>query len=458
MATLESNLVAGRPVSALLPSDPMAQLAEQDPVLHGFLVGEEERQRRTLSMVASASVADATVLACAGAAVGNVTTEGYPGARFHAGCGIADEIENVAIERAKRLFGARYANVQPHSCSTANQIVMTALLGPGATILGLDLRSGGHLTHGARVSFSGHYFQAVSYGLDATGWIDHAEVERLAEQHRPGMIICGASSYPRRIDFERFRRIADAVGALLVADISHIAGLVVAGLHPSPVDVAHVTTTSTYKQMFGPRGGLILMGEAADLPDRSGKGTLRDAIQRGVFPFFQGTPNLAAIAAKARAFDWLAGPAFAGVARRIVDGATTLAGYFASAGYEVLTGGTDNHMVMIRLPDRITGVAAERVLEQCGIIINKNVVPGDRRPPTVCSGIRLGTNVLAYRGLERGDVRRCGELIHRVLAALGPAPGDDRLRLPDAVLRETREAVEAICTRFPLVTGALPWA
>src|SRR5262245_14295755 len=261
-------------------------LAARDPVLHALLEREHVRQTETLAMVAACSLADPSVLACEAMPTTNVTTEGYPGARFHAGCEIVDRIEELAIERAKRAFGARFANVQPHSGSSANQIVFSTVLKPGDTILGLDLDCGGHLTHGSKASISGQWFNAVSYGLDARGYLSYEQVAERAEQHRPKLIICGARAYPRHIDFGRFRDIADSVGAYLLADISHIAGLVAAGVHPSPIDDAHFTTTSTYKQLFGPRGGLILIGRDFDAPAPSGTGTLAQAIQRAVFPFF----------------------------------------------------------------------------------------------------------------------------------------------------------------------------
>src|SRR5262249_48197224 len=304
--------------------------------------------------------------------------------------------------------------VQPHSGSSANEIVMFSLLKPGDTILGLDLNCGGHLTHGSPVSVSGQYFNAIGYGLDPEGYIDYGQVRRLACAHKPKLMITGASSYPRVIDFEQFRGIADQVGAYLLADISHIAGLVVAGEHPSPIDHAHFTTTSTYKQLYGPRGGLILMGRDHDRPGPDGKRALSELVQKAVFPFFQGTPNLSAIAAKARALALVATPEFKTMSRQIVSSARALARCFVDKGYRVLTGGTDNHLVLIDvLSSGVTGVVAERALEECNIVVNKNKIPGDTKPALVTSGMRLGTNSLALRGMTAREMLQCADLIHR---------------------------------------------
>jgi glycine hydroxymethyltransferase len=425
-------------------------LCEEDPSLCDLLVREYDRQAGSLVMVAAASVADPSVLFCEGMPTTNVTTEGYPGARFHAGCEIVDKIERLAIDRAKAAFGARYANVQPHSGSSANELVMFSLLRPGDKVMGLELACGGHLTHGSPASISGQYFTAIGYGLDSEGFIDYEQVRRLAREFRPRLIICGASSYPRIVEFQRFREIADEVNAFLLADISHIAGLVAAGEHPSPIDHAHFTTTSTYKQLCGPRGGLVLIGKDHDLPGPDGKRTLADIIQRAVFPFFQGTPNLSAIAAKARALAAVTSPRFRAVARRIVAGARLLADFFQERGYRVLTRGTDNHMVLIDVTSQgMTGRIAERALEECRIIVNKNVIPGDRLPARITSGMRLGTNSLALRGMTARDMVQCAELIHQVLGAL-EVRGSDDYHLPAAVAASVRSAVERLSREFPL--------
>ncbi|HYH82191.1 MAG TPA: serine hydroxymethyltransferase [Longimicrobium sp.] len=427
-----------------------ALLRAEDPALHALLCREQRRQAETLMMVAASSVADPSVLACAGAAAANTTTEGYPGARFHAGCEAVDEIERLAVARAKAAFGARYANVQPHSGTSANQAVMFGLLSPGDTVLGLDLDAGGHLSHGAKPSVSGRYFRALAYGVDAEGRIDYAGARRLALEHRPRLIVCGASAYPRTVDFARFRAIADEAGALLLADISHVAGLVAAGEHPSSIDHAHVTTTSTYKQLFGPRGGLILMGRDADAPAPDGRGTLAEAAQRAVFPYFQGTPDLAGIAAKARALGLVARPEFRALARRIVAGARVLAEALQARGYRVLTGGTDNHIVLIDVLARgITGVQAERALESCGIVVNKNRIPGDTRGALVTSGVRLGTNALALRGMGPEAMPVCAALVDEVLRAVEPR-GEREHALDPAVRDRVAGAVRALCARYPL--------
>jgi glycine hydroxymethyltransferase len=425
-------------------------LRKEDPDLYHLLEREHHRQLDTLVMVAASSIADPSVIACEGSVASNVTTEGYPGRRFHAGCEVVDEIERLAIARAKDAFGARYANVQPHSGSSANEIVLFSLLKPGDAILGLDLNCGGHLTHGAASSVSGQYFRGLTYGLNSEGFIDYAQAERVARRHRPKLIVAGASAYPRVIDFKRFRDIADAVDAHLLADISHVAGLVVAGAHPSPIDVAHFTTTSTYKQLYGPRGGLILMGKDADRPAPGGKGTLANIIQKAVFPFFQGTPSLNAIAAKARALAFVSAPEFKTVACRIVASARALAECFRDRGYRVLTGGTDNHMVFLDVTGQgFTGVIAEQALQECNIIVNKNRIPSDSLPPSITSGLRLGTNTLAYRGLEAIDMPRCAELVDRVLRSV-LIRGQSEYVLSAEIREEVRTKVHQLCRDFPL--------
>jgi len=425
-------------------------LHKDDPALYELLDQEYRRQNSTLAMIAASSVADPSVLACESMVTSNVTTEGYPGARFHAGCKIVDEIERLAIERAKAAFKARYANVQPHSGTSANQIVMFNLLKPGDTILGLELDSGGHLTHGAKASVSGQYFNAIGYGLNQEGFIDYDQVYRLAQRFKPRLIISGASAYPRTIDFKRFRQIADEVGAFLLADISHIAGLVVAGEHPSPVDHAHFTTTSTYKQLYGPRGGLILMGADSESPDPDGKKKLSEMVQRAVFPFFQGTPNLSVIAAKARALAMVVTPEFRKLANRIVADAKTLAECFIQKGYRVLTGGSDNHIVLIDvLASGVTGVIAERALEECNIIVNKNRIAGDKKAALVTSGMRLGTNSLALRGMSEREMPQCADLIQQVLSSVRVL-GECDYELDKTVIESVLADVKQLCSCFPI--------
>ena len=425
-------------------------LQAEDPALYQLFDREYRRQNDTLAMIAASSLADPSTLACEGMVVGNVTAEGYPGARYHAGCQFVDDIERLAIERAQAAFRAQYANVQPHSGTTANEIVMFALLEPGATILGLDLDSGGHLSHGATASVSGKYFKAVGYGLNHEGFIDYDRAARLAREFRPRLVICGASAYPRIIDFERFRDIADEVGAYLLADISHIAGLVVAGEHPSSIDHAHFTTTSTYKQLYGPRGGLILIGKDSQSLSPDGKRTLPEMIQRAVFPFFQGTPNLNAIGAKARALAIVSAPEFKRLAKRIVTDARALARRLADMGYKVLTGGSDNHLVLIDvLASGVTGFVAERALEECGIIVNKNRIAGDRKSSLVTSGLRLGTNSLALRGMDGDDMPQCADLIDHVLSSV-KVIGDREYELEKDVRQVVQTRVKELCRRFPI--------
>jgi len=435
---------------ANLTSQGNIYLLKEDPALHELLTAETKRQANVLSMVASSSIADPSVLFCSGMATANVSTEGYPGKRYHAGCEVVDEIERLAVDRAKQAFQAQYANVQPHSGTTANQIVMFSLLQPGDTILGLDLKSGGHLSHGSRAAASGNIFNAVSYGLDQDGFIDYEEVAQIAQQHQPKLIICGASAYPRTIDFERFRIIADKVGAHLLADISHIAGLIVAEEHPSPIDHAHFTTTSTYKQLYGPRGGLILMGRDHAQPLRGGKGTLSQLMQRAVFPYFQGTPNLSGISAKARALARVTRPEFKILSNNIIKNAQNIAAFLNYHDYRVITGGTDNHIILFDVISRgITGTIAERALEECNIVVNKNSIPGDTKSPLVTSGVRLGTNSLTARGMGTSEMTQAAALIHKVLSSV-KAVDNLQYMLDDAIRISVRQEVHNLCEHFPI--------
>jgi glycine hydroxymethyltransferase len=425
------------------------RLADCDPEISALLDREIRYEAEVLPMIASASLADTAVLSAQGAAIGNVTAEGYPGARYHTGTAQFDEVERLAIERAKAAFGAQYANVQPHSCSSANLTVLFTLLAPGDTILGLGLPAGGHLTHGARASVTGRYFNAVHYGLDGEGLIDYEELARLAELHRPKLIVAGASAYPRTIDYQRFRAVADSVGAWLLADMSHVAGLVAAGVHPSPVDAAHVTTTSTYKQLGGPRGGLILLGADCDTTGPDGRTTLATLMQRGVFPRTQGTPSPASIAAKATAFRLVGEPAFTAWARLVVADARALAAALARRGHRILTGGTDTHLILIDAGTRgITGAIAESALLECGILVNRNQIAGDTLPPSISSGVRLGTNILAQRGFTPEDMEQCAELFDAALTAVLPK-GDVEYVLDDSVRERVRAGVGELAARRP---------
>jgi glycine hydroxymethyltransferase len=439
-----------QPVLGTLARHGIELLWQEDHQLYGLLEDEYARQMNTLVMVASSSIVHPSVLACEGLIAVNVTAEGYPGHRYHAGCEFVDGIEQLAIDRAKIAFSAQYANVQPHSATSANYIVMTSLLRPGDTVLGMELQYGGHLTHGSKVSLSGQYFNAYGYGLDADELIDYEQVARLAREHEPKLIICGATAYSRLIDFHRFRQIADETGAFLLADISHTAGLVIAGLHPNPIDEAHFTTTCTHKQLYGPRGGLILMGRDHSSLAPDGKRTLAETMQRAVFPFFQGAPILNAMAGKARALAIAVTPEFRILAERIVSNAQALAQCFLQKGYRVISGGTSNHIVVLDVASRgLTGVIAERALEQCGIIVNKNRIPGDNKSAFVTSGVRLGTNTLAARGMGASEMRECAQLINRVLGAI-EILGDRDYYLNSSLSESIRIEVKRICGRFPL--------
>ncbi|MEV5442089.1 serine hydroxymethyltransferase [Streptomyces sp. NPDC052644] len=429
-------------------------VAREDPLLHAALTAEHRRQSDTLTLVASSSVVDPSVLACMSSVAMNVTAEGYPGARYHAGCREIDPIERYAVDRARSVFRARYANVQAHSASTANYAVLSALLDPGDVILGMKLDQGGHLTHGFRVAYSGTYFRAVNYGLDGRGRIDYAQVRRLALEHRPRVVICGATAHPRTVDFARFREIADEAGALLLADISHIAGLVATGLHPSPIDHAHVTTTCTHKQLGGPRGALIMSGRDAATPVGKDGRPLSRLLDRAVFPFFQGAPILPAIAAKARALALVRTDAYRETARRITEGAALLADELTRLGHRIVTGGTDNHIVLLDfIGTPLTGLIAERALEDVGIVVNKNHIPGDPRPSSVTSGLRIGTNSVAQRGFGPAQIRQCARLVDTVLRAVRPK-GDGEYELDEYLRRSVREEVRKLTGRFPLARYA----
>jgi glycine hydroxymethyltransferase len=436
-------------LQALL-DDGLARLQHDDGELYEVLTRDCLRQAHRLSLVASSSVVDPSVLVCQASAAVNVTAEGYPGRRYHAGCEVIDEIERLAVERAKQAFGARYANVQSHSATTANYTVLSSLLRPGDSLLGMQLEHGGHLTHGSPAAYAGQYFRAIGYGLNEEGRIDYDQVASLALEHRPRVIICGATSYPRVVDFARFRRIADAVGAYLVADISHVAGLVVAGLHPSPIDEAHITTTCTHKQLCGPRGGLIMCGRDLDAPSPRGETSLAEFLERAVFPFSQGAPALNAIAAKARALAFTITPEFRAAAHRIVETAGAIAERLTAFGYALVSAGTDNHIVLIDLSrTRVSGVVAERALEACYLLVNRNRVPRDPRPPLVTSGVRIGTNSVAQRGMRGVDAAACADLIHGVVSSVEPL-GDRDYRLPPTVRDAVRARVAELCKRYPL--------
>jgi len=406
-------------------------LRETDPAIFETIRSERQRQNDGLELIASENFVSQAVLETAGCEMTNKYAEGYPGRRYYGGCEHVDEAERLAISRAKELFGADHANVQPHSGSQANMAIYFALLQPGDTLMGMDLSCGGHLTHGHRLSYSGRDFNVVAYGVDReTEQIDFDEVRQLAVEHKPKIIVCGASAYSRVIHFPKFREIADEVGAYLLADIAHIAGLVVAGLHPSPVPYCDAVTTTTHKTLRGPRGGLILCREEH-----------KKAINRSVFPGLQGGPLMHIIAAKAVAFHEAAQPAFVEYQRAIVRNAAALAGRLESTGLRIVSGGTDNHVFLLDVTAvDLTGKVAEKILENSGITVNKNTIPFDENSPMVASGIRIGTPAITSRGMGEDEMNEVGDLISTVLRA----PEDE------AVHAQVREQVRTLCGRFPL--------
>src|SRR5881296_623470 len=406
-------------------------LAEVDPEIADAIKLEIQRQNDTLELIASENHVSRAVLTAMGSVFTNKYAEGYPGKRYYGGCGPTDIVENIAIERAKKLFSAEHANVQPHSGSQANMAVYFAVLKPGDTIMGMDLSHGGHLTNGHPLSYSGRDFKVIAYHVRKEDeLIDYDEMEKLAIESKPRMIICGASAYSRIIDFKRIREICDRSGSLMMADIAHIAGLVVTGLHPSPVPYADFVTTTTHKTLRGPRAGLVLCKEqyAKDL-------------DRAVFPGVQGGPLVHIIAAKAVCLKEAADPAFADYQRQIAANAKKLAGALSAAGFRLVSGGTDTHLMLVDVfSKRITGKAAEAALGKAGITVNKNAIPFDKNPPMVASGIRIGTPAVTTRGMREADMETIGELFTRALKT----PEDDR------ALGMVRAEVEALCRTFPL--------
>ena len=415
-------------------------VAERDPELYVALRKELGRQRDQIELIASENIVSRAVLEAQGSVLTNKYAEGYPGRRYYGGCEFVDEAEQLAIDRAKRLFDCKFANVQPHSGSQANQGVLLALLKPGDTILGMSLAAGGHLTHGSPVNLSGKWFRAVSYGVrrqDAL--IDLDEVEHVAQTEKPKLIIAGGSAYPRVIDFKRFREIADAVGAFLMVDMAHFAGLVAGGVFPSPLPHAHVVTTTTHKTLRGPRGGMILAND-----DEIGK-----KLNSAMFPGLQGGPLMHAIAAKAVCFGEALRPEFKAYARAVLENARVLAASLAERGLAIVSGGTDSHLMLVDLrPKRLTGRVAEQALERAGITCNKNGIPFDPEKPTVPSGIRLGSPAATTRGFGQAEFRQVGELIVEVLDGLR-ANGEANAAVEAAV----RQKVRALCERFPVYPG-----
>ena len=410
----------------------LENLANVDPEIKTAIDNELSRQRNKLEMIASENIVSKAVMEAQGSVLTNKYAEGYPGKRYYGGCEYVDVVEQLAIDRAKELFGAEYANVQPHSGAQANTAVYFALLKPGDTILGMNLTDGGHLTHGSPVNISGKYFKIVPYGVNKeTERIDYDEMERLAKEHKPKLIVGGASAYSRIIDFERMAQIAKSVGAYLMVDMAHIAGLVAAGLHPSPVPYADVVTTTTHKTLRGPRGGLILCRDA-----EFGK-----QFNKAIFPGIQGGPLMHVIAAKAVAFKEALSDEFKAYQKQVIKNAAVLAEELTKDGFRIVSGGTDNHLMLVDLRSKnITGKEAQFLLDDIGITANRNTIPFEPLSPFVTSGIRLGTPALTTRGLKEDDIRQVADIIARVIENRDDA----------AVIEQAKAEVQDICKKFPL--------
>ena len=413
-------------------------LKSADADVYNAIQGELKRQQSSIELIASENIVSRAVMQAQGSVFTNKYAEGYPGRRYYGGCEFSDVVEDIARNRAKELFGAKYANVQPNSGSQANQGVMMALIKPGDTVLGMSLAAGGHLTHGAAPNQSGKWFNAVQYGVrESDSLIDYDEVERLAKEHQPKMIIAGASAYPRHIDFERFRKIADSVGAYLFVDMAHYAGLIAAGTYPSPVPHPHVTTTTTHKTLRGPRGGMILTNDL----------DIFKKLNSAIFPGIQGGPLMHVIAAKAVSYAEALKPEFKAYGQAIIDNARALAKTLQDGGVDIVSGGTDSHIVLVDLrPKGLTGKDTEEALERAGMTCNKNAVPFDPEPPMVTSGVRLGTPAATSRGFGVEEFKLVGQYAIEVLDGLkenGPEGNE-------AVEKAVKEKVDALCERFPI--------
>ena len=413
-------------------------LASRDPDLYAAITGELGRQRDEIELIASENIVSAAVMEAQGSVMTNKYAEGYPGRRYYGGCEFVDVAENLAIDRAKRLFGCEFANVQPHSGSQANQGVFTALIKPGDTILGMNLASGGHLTHGAKPNQSGKWFNAVQYGVrKQDNLLDYDEVEALAKEHQPKLIIAGGSAIPRQIDFARFREIADSVGAYLMVDMAHFAGLVAAGEHPNPFPHAHVATTTTHKTLRGPRGGMILTNDA----------DIAKKVNSAIFPGIQGGPLMHVIAAKAVAFGEALRPEFKTYQKAVRANAVVLAETLMKGGLDIVTGGTDTHVMLVDLrPKGVKGNATEHALGRANITCNKNGIPFDPEKPMVTSGVRLGTPAGTTRGFGEEEFRMIGEMIVEVIDGLAANGEEGNADVEAAV----KTKVLALCERFPL--------
>jgi glycine hydroxymethyltransferase len=428
-------------------------LKDADPELHQILMREVGRESATLELIASENFVSYPVLEMAGGVMTNKYAEGYPGKRYYGGCEHVDEAENLARDRAKKLFNAEYVNVQPHSGSQANMAALFTFIKTGDTIMGLDLAHGGHLTHGSPVNFSGKLFNVVSYQVDReTGRVNFDEVRKLAKEYKPKLIICGGSAYPRHIEFEDFKAVVDEIGAFLMADIAHPAGLVATGLHPSPMPYCDVVTTTTHKTLRGPRGGMIMMGKDRKNPfgvvaPKSGRvKNMSELIDSMVMPGIQGGPLMHIIAAKAVAFGEALQPSFKDYTSQIVQNAQSLAEAFLNKDYHLVSGGTDTHVILIDLTNKeITGKAAEKALEKAGITVNKNMVPFDERSPFITSGIRIGTPAITTRGMKEDQMLIICDLIDQVIS---DPENDD-------VISNVISIVKELCDSFPLYDDLL---
>jgi glycine hydroxymethyltransferase len=426
----------------------MDNLKAFDPDLFVAMENELGREKFQLEMIASENIVSKNVLIAQGSVLTNKYAEGYPGKRYYGGCEYVDVVENLAIERAKKLFDCEYVNVQPHSGSQANMGVYLSVLKPGDKILGMSLAHGGHLTHGATVNFSGKVFKSVTYGVSKeTGYIDYDELEAIAKKEMPQIIVAGASAYPRVIDFKRFREIADSVGAYLMVDMAHIAGLVAAGVHPSPVPYAHFVTTTTHQTLRGPRGGMILMGKDFEnkmgiVAPKSGRVKMMSEIINGtVFPGIQGGPLMHVIAGKAVAFKEALDESFKDYQIQVVKNSQALAKKLQEYGFELFSGGTDNHLMLINLNNKgVTGKQAEEALDKAGITVNKNGIPFDTQPPTVTGGLRVGTAALTTRGMKEAEMEMIAGWMNRIISDIDNV----------ALGQEIRAEVKALCEKFPI--------
>ena len=431
-----------------LNKDPYSFTKNSDSEIYDILQREVSREEETLELIASENFVSYPILEMAGGVMTNKYAEGYPGARYYGGCEHVDEAENLARDRAKKLFNCDYANVQPHSGSQANMAVLMTFLNIGDTIMGLDLAHGGHLTHGSHVNFSGKLYNSVSYQVDKdTGRVDFNSVRSIANEYKPKLIICGGSAYPRHVEFERFREIADEVGSFLMADIAHPSGLVAAGLHPSPMPYCDIITSTTHKTLRGPRGGMIMMGKDVEnkwdvVAPKSGRiKMVSELLDSTVMPGIQGGPLMHIIAAKAIAFGEALQPEFKTYAQQVIDNAKAMSQVLLSKDYNLISGGTDTHVILINLSNKnVTGKVAEKTLERAGITVNKNMVPFDIKSPFVTSGMRIGTPAITTRGMGINEMVKVVELIDRIITNI-----ED-----ESIIKKVKSEVQSLCSSFPI--------